>query len=109
MNLIKDWLVVMRRQWGWKNDSIGLLLHATISFVCTSILYFTESIIVINGTTIIHVFLVLWVSLFTFVTVNYHILKFTIFSMCMILVVYLKNTGNSKAIDIYNEALTWRQ
>lgn len=109
MNLIKDWLVVMRRQWSWKNDRVSLVLSLLMGFISITLLYITGGIVVSEGANTIYVFLVLWFTLFTYITINYHILKFTIFSMYMVLVVYLKNTGNSKAIDIYNEALTWRQ
>ncbi len=109
MNLIKDWLVVMRMQWSWKNDRVSLVLSLLLGFISNVIMYITGGIVVSEEANTIYVFMVIWVALFTYITINYHILKFTIFSMYMLLVVYLKSTGNSKAINIYNEALTWRQ
>lgn len=100
---------VLRAQWSWKNDKIGLLGNSVLSVVVITYYFITG---ILPASTIVDYlvgFTGLIVILTLVYTIIYHILKLLILGPILVVVCYEAKNGNPKAESFYNEALTWRQ
>lgn len=91
---------LLKAQWSWSNDKSGLLVNLALSLILGLILTiklpitFTVAYVILN---------------FIWITSLYHTLKFIVLGLVCWLVASQANEGNEKAIDYYNEMLTWRK
>lgn len=94
---------VLFSQWSIKNDikSFMLLFVYQIIMVC--------GISIGAGGLPIATSATLFTLCFLFVLGLHHTLKFVVFSLLYLLVTYMANQGEQKAIDLYTESLTWRK
>lgn len=94
---------VLFSQWSIKNDikSFMLLFAYQIVMIC--------GISIGAGGLPIATLATLFMICFLFVLGLYHTLKFIVFSLLYLLVTYMANQGDQKAIDLYNLSLTWRK
>lgn len=102
---------VLRAQWSWNNDKVGLLINAIISVILT-LFYFISGAITMTATPD-YLYILGLVIFFAWQTVwlsfVYHTLKLVILGSILAVVCHEAKKGNPKAESFYNEALTWRQ
>lgn len=115
MSNFSYWKLV-RAQWSWKNDKIGLCISLGISLFVTLVYLLYGVVYITAGTHLLYLigFVYFWGLSFLFIEVSYHIMKLLVLGVYCILVTNMargevNTTTKQKAIDIYNEMLTWRQ
>ena len=110
---------LLRAQWSWNNTKGLILTVICINFIFTGILTLTggftltdtvtKEVIDPSGGMLALVFLVAWLVYSVFGVVMYQILKVLLLTPVMCFITYHSNKGIQEAINLYNEALVWRQ
>jgi hypothetical protein len=100
---------LFKRQWSWKNDRESLILNLFLATLTTVTYHFCDSIHVSPAEEywkgVVILFTIIFVNMFVF----YQMLKMLGMIAFCSLVTYLSNKGDTEAMQMYNEALTWRQ
>jgi len=112
-----SFLKVLRDQWSWKGTRESLGISGFIAVVL-ALLYFYSGNITDNTTGEVieqsitghwHLLLTLLVVIFLWVEFMYNIIKLLILGSALAFVTYYANKGEEKAVEMYEEALTWRK
>lgn len=98
-----------KRQWSWNNDKFNLLIYFTISLLLISTYHFTGSIQVAPLGYYWYGLGRAFLTLFIFTGMIYQSIKAFMMLLFCILVTYMANKGDTKAMQTYAEALIWRQ
>jgi hypothetical protein len=115
MNNFSYWKLV-RAQWSWKNDKIGMCISLGISLFILSV-YLLYGVVSITAESYLYYligFVYFWLYILLVIEVIYHTIKLLLLGSYCIAVTYIaRNSTNTetklKAITQYNEMLTWRQ
>lgn len=110
--MFKDWLIVMRKQWSWKNDRITWYTSLVVAAMYALVYHFFAEIIVTPEDMYSGVILFLYFVILGGLMVTYHGLKFLILGTALAFVVYCKEKSpnvKDKAQSFYDEAMEWRQ
>lgn len=110
---------LLRAQWSWNNIKELILMVMCVNFICTGILTLTGGFTLTDTVTkevidpsagmLALVFLVAWLVYSVSCVVMYQTLKVLLLTPVMCFITYHSNKGVQEAINLYNEALTWRQ
>lgn len=112
---------LIRAQWSWNNDKIGLAVNLsisvllTLSYILSGDIVYSETGSPVQGIDIIKGFFVVSLTYFVMFTLVYHTLKLIIMTIACSLVCYLTQNKFSKhpryreAVEMYKEMLTCRR
>lgn len=110
--MFKDWLIVMRKQWSWKNDKINFITSVVVSVLWIVSLLLLENIEITSVEGYYIGLPLLFILIFVVFTVYYNCLKATLLGLTLALVVYCKEKRpdmKDKAQAFYDKALEWKQ
>ena len=101
---------LLSKQWSWKNDRISILLGG---FLTLFILSFMDLNIQVSFLLSFYqyylVIVVLYLILLSTWLLIYHSVKLLVFIFFCWFISYYSKQGEIQAIELYKEALTWRQ
>jgi len=112
-----SFLKVLRAQWSWKGTRDNWLRSGVIAFVWALLYFYLGTVtdkttgVVIEQSITEHwqLFLFLFVVEFLWIEFLWNTLKLLILGSALAFVTYYANKGEEEAVEMYEEALTWRK
>ena len=104
----KFWKLLLA-QWSWNNDKWCLLLCTGSAIIQVLVYHVSGSILVTPAEQYWEGMRALLVGIIVLMVLFYQVVKLLFFTLFCSCTVYLCRKGDSEAISIYHEALTWRK